>query len=51
MSQFVENISAAVDALGTRMPGVIIGIGLTDWATPQDRDDFLKLITTKRAKE
>jgi hypothetical protein len=44
---FVEDIAAAVDALGVEAVGVIYGLGLTDWESDQKRDEFLELISGK----
>ena len=48
MPSFVTNVAAVVDKLGTKMPGVVIGLALTDWESVEARDEFLNLITTKR---
>ena len=44
---FVDDIAAAVDAVGLRSIGVVYGIGMTPWKSDRERDDFLKLITGK----
>jgi hypothetical protein len=41
MPSFIEDIAAAVDAVGTDKVGLVWGIGMTDWASAQDRDQFL----------
>lgn len=48
MPSFVEDCAAAVAAIGTRSPGVVIGIGLTAWDSAEQRDDFLSFLTSKR---
>jgi len=45
MPAFQENIAAAVDAVGLEQLGLVFGIGLMDWDTSQDRDDFLQTLT------
>lgn len=42
---FVDDIAAAVDAIGVEAAGVVYGIGLTQWSSDQERDDFLALIS------
>jgi hypothetical protein len=42
---FVEDIAAAVDALGVEAVGVVYGLGLTDWESDEKRDEFLSLLT------
>jgi hypothetical protein len=42
---FVEDIAAAVDAIGVEAAGVVYGIGLVNWKSDQERDDFLALIS------
>ena len=44
---FVENVAAAVDALGVQHAGIIYGIALTDFESTQKRDEFLTLISGK----
>lgn len=41
---FVDNIAAAVDALGVEAAGVVYGIGRIPWKTDAERDEFLRLI-------
>ena len=41
---FVEDIAAAVDAVGVRSVGVVFGIGMTPWKDDAERDGFLALI-------
>jgi len=50
MPSFVEDITAAVDAIGVEAPGVVIGIGLTEWDSVEQRDEFLAFITSKRER-
>jgi hypothetical protein len=45
VSRFVNDIAAAVDALGVEPVGVVYGIGMTYWESDQQRDEFLELIT------
>jgi hypothetical protein len=47
MPSFVEDVAAAVDALGPEPVGIIWGIGLTDWASAEDRDEFLAAVSGK----
>ena len=44
---FVEDVAAAVDALGVENAGVIYGIALTDFGSPEKRDEFLSIISNK----
>ena len=43
---FVDDIAAAVDALGAQAAGVVYGIGLTPWKSDEERDGFLKTISS-----
>lgn len=45
MPAFVEDIAAAVDALGIDKVGLIWGTGITNWESAEQRDLFLKGIT------
>lgn len=51
MPLFVENIAAAYDALGPEKVGLIWGIGITNWESADQRDQFLKTITSKPQAE
>lgn len=42
---FVDDIAAAVDALGVEAVGIVYGIGMTPWESNQERDDFLRIVT------
>jgi nucleoid-associated protein YejK len=42
---FVDDIAAAVDALGVKAAGIVYGIALTPWESDQQRDEFLSYIT------
>lgn len=42
---FVDNIAAAVDALGVEAAGVVYGIGMTPWESDDERDGFLRLVS------
>lgn len=44
---FVDDIAAAVDAIGLKSVGVVYGIGMTPWKDDAERDGFLRLITEK----
>lgn len=44
MPSFIEDVAAAVDALGVEAVGVVYGIGMTKWDSAEQRDEFLKLI-------
>lgn len=44
MPSFVEDVAAAVDALGVEAAGVVYGIGMTKWESAEQRDAFLKLV-------
>ena len=46
MPYWVDDIAAAVDALGPQPVGVIWGIGLTQWESADQRDAFLKIISS-----
>lgn len=45
--KFVENIAAAVEALGVEKTGIVYGIALTNWESDQKRDEFLRLVSGK----
>jgi hypothetical protein len=45
MPNFVDDVAAAVDALGPQHVGIIWGIGLTNWKDAAERDQFLRDIT------
>lgn len=42
---FVDDVAAAVDALGVKAAGIVYGIAMTPWESDQQRDEFLKFIT------
>jgi len=52
MPTFEENIAATVDAIGDKAalkaPGVVIGIGMTQWDSIEQRDEFLRFIGSPR---
>ena len=45
MPHYIDDIAAAVDALGPQHVGIIWGIGMTNWASADERDQFLRDIT------
>jgi len=45
VNNFVNNISAFVDALGMDEPGIIISLANVPWQTSEDRDEFINHIT------
>lgn len=45
---FVNNIAAAVDAIGVEAAGVVYGIALTPWESDEERDEFLRLVSGQR---
>lgn len=45
MPSLPEDIAAAVDAIGIEKVGLIWGIGMTDWASAEERDQFLRDIS------
>lgn len=47
MPSFAEDVAAAVDALGVEAAGIVWGIGMTNWGSAEERDQFLATITTK----
>lgn len=47
MPSFVEDLAAAVDALGPEHVGIVWGIALTDWESAEQRDSFLKSIKSQ----
>jgi hypothetical protein len=47
MGSFVDDIAAAVDALGVDDAGVVWGIGMTRWSSDEERNNFLASITQK----
>lgn len=48
MPRFEENIAAAVEAVGKDKVGLVWGLGLTDWESAEQRDNFLRAITEER---
>lgn len=48
MPQFIEDLQAAVEELGTDYPGILLGIANADWEGPEQRDGFLKTLTSLR---
>lgn len=42
---FVDDIAAAVDAIGVEAVGIVWGLGMTPWESDTDRDNFLATIT------
>lgn len=48
---FVDDIAAAVDAVGLKSIGVVYGIGMTNWSSDDERDGFLNLITGKAVQD
>lgn len=51
MPRFVDDVAAAVDALGVEPVGIIWGIGLTNWQSAEERDAFLSTLTGKAPSE
>lgn len=47
MPSFVEDVAAAVDALGVEPAGIIWGIGMTHWDSLEQRNEFLATISAK----
>lgn len=47
MPRFVDNIAAAVDALGVEAAGIVWGISQSDWESDEQRDEFLMRLTQK----
>lgn len=41
MASFIEDVSAIVDRIGVRWPGVVYGLAQVQWASPEQRDEFL----------
>jgi hypothetical protein len=48
MPSLPEDIAAAVDYLGVEPVGIIFGIGMTDWDSPEQRDSFLAEVTGRK---
>jgi hypothetical protein len=46
MPQFIEDLQAAVEELGTDYPGLLLGIANADWENADQRDGFLKTLKT-----
>lgn len=44
---YVDDIAAVVDAIGLRSVGVVWGLGMTQWKSEAERDEFLGQITGK----
>lgn len=42
MPLFIEDLQAAVEALGTDHPGIVFGIASTAWENAEQRDSFLR---------
>jgi hypothetical protein len=47
MPEFIEDLQAAVDALGDLEPGMLLGVALTPWDSAEQRDAFLSELTKK----
>lgn len=47
MPKFVEDLQAAVDALGDTEPGMLMGIALASWDSADQRNAFLTELTKK----
>lgn len=45
MTPFIENLTAAVDTIGVRYPGIILGLAQTQWESAEQRDSFFRLIS------
>lgn len=39
---FQDDIAAAVEVFGVENVGLVWGLGMTQWESPQKRDEFLK---------
>lgn len=46
MPNWVDDIAAAVDHLGPEPVGIIWGIGQTNWESAEQRDAFLKIVSS-----
>lgn len=44
---FIENVAAAVDAIGVEKAGIVYGLGLTQFESNEKRDEFLSIISGK----
>lgn len=40
----MEDIAAAVDAIGVEPVGIVFGLGMTPWVDDDQRDRFLNLL-------
>lgn len=47
MPAFVDDLAAAVDALGVEKIGLVWGIAQTNWESAEQRDQFLRTIKAK----
>ena len=47
---FIDNVSAAVDRLGTTPVGIVLGIGVTDFPDSAARDGFLDTVVAGAPK-
>ena len=45
MTQFMDDVSAFVDALGMDEPGLILSLALVPWEDQEDRDQFISHLT------
>jgi hypothetical protein len=47
MARFEENIAAAADAVGLDKLGIVFGLAMSDWTNSEERDEFLRKLTSK----
>jgi hypothetical protein len=47
MPQFIEDLTAAIEACGAEKVGLVMGLALTPWNSAQERDAFLAKATGK----
>lgn len=46
MPSFIEDVSAIVDRIGVRYPGVVLGLSQIQWESAEDRDAFLDALVS-----
>lgn len=48
MPFFLDDLQAAIEALGTAEPGVLLGVANTPWESAEQRDAFLNTLTNTK---
>lgn len=47
MPQFIEDLAAVIEAIGTDKPGIAFGLANANWEDAEQRDEFLRRLTQK----